>query len=446
METIAALRRKLSPVPNGRYLLGLSGGADSVALLLMLLPAVRENLISLEAVHVNHGLRGSESDDDERFCTALCRKESVPLYTCRADLSGKRDEASAREARYAIFRKRYEEYNADALILAHQADDQAETFLMRLLRGAGPDGLSCMKEDETVGSIRILRPMLAIKREEIRSALSAEGIPWREDTSNHDLSYLRNRIRDELVPALIRISPTAVDKICSTAAMTGEDNRTLNAQATNILKAVTDGWVLDAKALARETTALRRRVLRLWWNQQAPDMKEHALSSSQTGALDKLLDIPRGKIILPGGMNAIRTGRFLFLKNADKTVPDPVPISGKETVFGEFRLTMTESEGSPGDGKKTQEIPVGFINGCVIRTRKPGDRIRPFGSSGSRKLQDYLTDRKIEEPFRDRIPMLCRDGEVLLVCGVGAGDIPAWDQNTPAVRLTWYGKTPWNKE
>lgn len=446
METLAALRGKLSPVPAGKYLLGLSGGADSVALLLMLLPAVRAEQIRLEAVHVNHGLRGHESDEDERFCKALCRKESVPLYTCSADLSGKRDEASAREARYAVFRKRYEEYGADALILAHQADDQAETFMMRLLRGAGPDGLACMKEDETVGNIRILRPMLSMRRDEIRNALRESGVPWREDASNHDLSYLRNRVRQELVPMLTRISSSAVDKICSTASLIGEDNQTLNAQAVTILHAVSDGRILDADRLAREETSLRRRTLRLWWNEQGPAMQEHALSFAQTEALDNLLERPKGKINLPGGMNAIRTGRYLFMKGAVMPVPEPVPVTGDETVFGEYLLKVTPSEGNPGNGKTTQEVPAGHINGCVIRTRRPGDRIRPFGSTGSRKLQDYLTDRRIEEPFRDQIPLLCRGNEVLLVCGVGAGNIPSWDQHQSAVRLTWYGKTPWYKE
>ena len=170
-EAVDALRRKLPPAEPGAYLLGLSGGADSVALLMMLLPAFREGRIRLEAVHVNHGLRGTESDGDEQFCDALCREAGVPLHIRRADLSGRRDEAAAREARFNLFRTVYAETGADALILAHHADDQAETFLMRLLRGAGPDGLSCMKEDQYTGGMRILRPMLSLRREEIRNAL-----------------------------------------------------------------------------------------------------------------------------------------------------------------------------------------------------------------------------------------------------------------------------------
>ncbi len=444
-EAIETLRKKVAPINEGKYLLGLSGGADSVALTMLLLPSIRAGMIRVEAVHVNHGLRGTESDDDERFCSELCNKESIPLYLCKADLSGKNDEASAREARYAAFRKRYTETGPDGLILAHHADDQAETFMMRLLRGAGPDGLECMKTDEIVGGIRILRPMLFLRREEIRNALRADGISWREDSTNTDTSYLRNRIRHELIPVLTRISEKAVDKICRAASLSGEDNLVLNAMAEETIDRIADGRRLDAYELEKKPTAIRKRALRIWWQRQGPALKEHTLNAAQTEQLERLLDAEKGKVNLPGGLHAIRDKRFLFLTKDETTVPEPIIINGTETVFGSFRLVESKSEGNPGDGKKVQEVPAGFARGCVIRTRQPGDKIRPFGSKGSRKLQDYLTDRKIAEPFRDQIPLMCRGNEVFLVCGVGAGDVPKWDPNLNPVRLTWLGKTPWNE-
>ena len=444
-ETIDTLRTKIAPVKEGKYLLGLSGGADSVALLMILLPAIRNNRIQAEAIHVNHGLRGRESDEDELFCCELCKKENIPIYICNVNLSGRTDEASAREARYAVFRKRYRETAPDALLLAHHADDQAETFLMRLLRGAGPDGLACMKTDENVGGIRILRPMLSLRREAIRDALRSDGIAWREDTTNTDTSYLRNRIRHELVPVLIRFSETAVEKICTAASASAEDNNVLNALARETLDRISEGWVLDAYELAKQPKAIRRRSLRIWWREQGPALKESTLNNAQTERFERLLDVEKGKVNLPGGFHAIRERRFLFLTEEEKKAHEPVLIHGTETVFGSFRLVESESEGNPGDGKSTQEVPAGFIQGCVIRTRQPCDRIRPFGSKGSRKLSDYLTDRRIAEPFRNQIPLLCRDKEVILVCGVGAGDVPKWDRDRNPVRLTWYGKTPWRK-
>ena len=434
------------PIKAGRYLIGLSGGADSVALLMTLLPDIRDGRIAAEAVHVNHGLRGTESDDDEKFCRELCEREGVPLTVYRADLQGKTDEDSARKARYGFFREKYKAFKADGLILAHHADDQAETFLMRLTRGAGPEGLECMREDETVEDIRILRPMLRIRREEIRAALTEDGTGWREDSTNTDTAYLRNKVRQELIPALEAISESAVDKICRTAGMIAADNDVLDAAAEKLLRENAKGSILNAAAITAEPEAVRRRVLRKWWNAEGPVLEEHALSAAQTEALTALLDVTKGKINLPGGVYAVRTGKHLILRSSEKEeAPEPVVFSGKEIVFGDYRITVGPSEGNPGDGKRTQEVPDGFFEGCEIRTRRPGDRIRPFGSTGSRKLQDYLTDRRIGEPFRDQIPLICRGNEVLLVCGVGAGNIPRWNGEDHPVRITWHGETPWTE-
>ena len=442
-EACEKLRLRMNPVDKGRYLLGLSGGADSTALLTLLTPEARSGRIRLEAVHVNHGLRGCESDGDEQFCRELCEKEGIPFTAYKAELDGRKDEDSARKARFAFFREKLLQTGADALILAHNADDQAETFLMRLLRGAGPEGLECMRSDENTDGIRILRPLLAIRREEIREALRTDGISWREDSSNGEDIYLRNRIRKELIPALERISENAVEKICLSAGLMANDNDTLDNRTERLIRESTRGNILDADVIAAETTGMRKRVLRKWWSIQGPRLKEHTLNAAQTEALDRLLISRKGKINLPGSRYAVRTGRYLFITGQEEKKPDPVPFRTPETAFGSFRLTETPTEGNPGDGKKTQEVPEGFCEGCEIRTRKAGDRIKPFGSSGYRKLQDFLTDRKIEEPFRDRIPLLCRGDEVLLVCGVGAGNIPQWNSDDHPVRLTWIGDMPW---
>ena len=446
MKATDRLRERLYPIETGRYLIGLSGGADSVALLMTLLPDIRDGRIAAEAVHVNHGLRGTEYDRDEKFCRELCEREGIPLTVYRADLQGKTDEDSARKARYGFFREKYKAFKADGLILAHHADDQAETFLMRLTRGAGPEGLECMREDETVEDIRILRPMLRIRREEIRAALTEDGTGWREDSTNTDTAYLRNKVRQELIPALEAISESAVDKICRTAGMIAADNDVLDAAAEKLLRENAKGSILNAAAITAEPEAVRRRVLRKWWNAEGPVLEEHALSAAQTEALTALLDVTKGKINLPGGVYAVRTGKHLILRSSEKEeAPEPVVFSGKEIVFGDYRITVGPSEGNPGDGKRTQEVPDGFFEGCEIRTRRPGDRIRPFGSTGSRKLQDYLTDRRIGEPFRDQIPLICRGNEVLLVCGVGAGNIPRWNGEDHPVRITWHGETPWTE-
>ena len=442
-DGIDRLRERFRQIPDGSYLIGLSGGADSVALIHLLLPDIRSGRIRTEAVHVNHGLRGAQADGDEAFTEALCAKVCVPFIAFRVDLGNRKDEAAARDARYAVFRERIRQSRMDGLILAHHANDQAETFLMRILRGAGPEGLSCMKFESQMREIRVFRPMLGLKREEIRRSLLEDGIEWREDSTNADPSFLRNRIRLELIPLFETIEAGAVEKICRAAGLIGEDCDLLNLEAEKLYRKAFRGRHLDTVPLESVSPALLSRVLRRWWESTGPVLHEHTLNERQTTELAETARSERGCVNLPGGYRACKGNRYLHLIPPERMVHSPVCVTEPETCFGSFRLLMTGSEGNPGDGKRCQEIPPHFTDGCVVRTRRPGDRIRPFGSSGSRKLQDYLTDRKVDEAFRDEIPLLCRENEVLLAGGVGAGEVPLWKAGEDSVRLTWHGDMPW---
>ena len=440
VHALERLRERLTLPREGFFLLGLSGGADSVALLLA---ACSADGLRIEAVHVNHGLRGTESDGDEAFARRLCREKDVKLHVFRPDLGGRKDEAAAREARYACFRQAVAETGADGILLAHHGDDQAETFLLHLFRGAGPEGLAGMSAESRLDGMLILRPMLALTREEIRQALRDEGIEWREDSSNGDSGYLRNRIRNELMPRMEAVAPGAAGRIRNAMALIRADGEALDAQAETLFSRACREERMEASLLEKAPKAVSARVLRIWWNRLSPERKERGLSREQTEALAELLDGGRRKVNLPGGWHATRIGPFLYMIPPDAPAAEAAPVTGKDTAFANWRLTETPSRGNPGDGKRAQEVPAGFTAGCVVRTRRPGDRIRPFGGCGEKKLQDYLTDRKVPQPWRDRIPLLCRDGEVLLVCGVGAGNVPAWDRNGNNVRLTWEGDIPW---
>ena len=437
------LMRKLEPLPEGPLAIGLSGGADSVALLTMLRMQGRQELY---AVHVNHGLRGRESDGDEAFVRALCPENGIPLTVYRAELGDRRDENTAREARFAFFRQAMKETGAAALALAHHRDDLAETFLMRLLRGSGPDGLGCMSADDSRMGIRIVRPMLGMTREEIREALREDGIPWREDESNNDTRFLRNAIRNRVVPLLEELSPGASGRIARTARLAAADNAVLEALAREAAEGNTERPWLDSEVLQEQPEAVQARILRAWWKANGPKLDEHTLNEPTTKALMQLARTETGSVNLPGGFRCLKRNGTLFLTGGSEERKEPVLWRAPETAFGDIRLRQAPGQGDPGDGKTCQEVPEGFAEGCVIRTRQDGDCIRPFGSSGSRKLQDYLTDRKISLPWRDRIPLLCREKEVLLVCGVGAGNVPAWQPDGRNIRLQWIGEMPWMKE
>ena len=316
-----ALRERLNPVPEGDCLVGLSGGADSVALTYLLLPLRDSGALRLTAAHVNHGLRGENSDGDEAFVRMLCAREGIPLRTVSPDLGGKRDENTAREARYGAFFRIMEEEDIPTLILAHQRDDQAETFLMRLLRGAGAEGLSAMRRREERNGRVLLRPMLDISGSELRQALTEAGISWREDDSNRDTAYLRNRIRRELMPELEEIAPGAAGRIARTAEIIAREDDAASARADALLRELEGPGGLNAEGLRKEPQAMRIRVLRAWWREQGPTLAERELSYEQTLRLEGLLDAPRGTIInLPAGWRARREKECLRLMDpTDKT-------------------------------------------------------------------------------------------------------------------------------
>lgn len=440
------LRERLGALPDGRCLVGFSGGADSTAMMLLLAEERDAGRIQPEAVHVNHGLRGAESEDDEAFCRDLSKKLGIRLHTERAELNGKRDENSCREERFRCFRKIMAETGIRSLVLAHNRDDLAETFLMRLLRGAGTEGLACMSGRDKQADCTIYRPMLEIGREEIRRALIQRGIQWREDSLNESDAYLRNRIRRKLLPLMNELSEGATGRIARTAKILTGENQVLQSLAECFLEDHSEGYTIEAQMLCKQPAALQNRILRTWWMKNSPEREEHTLSARQTEELASLVNAERGKVNLPGGMHAVKGRQGMYLTGLPKTVPAEIPfesaIPGK-LLFGNVVLETGWSEGSPGNGITEQEVPADFLRGCVIRTRREGDRIRPFGMEGTRKLQDYLTDRGIDEPMRDEIPLICRGNEVLLAAGIGAGAVPGWSADVINIRVKWRGRMPW---
>ena len=446
-ELLEKLADRLDPKPEGEALLGLSGGADSVGLLMMLLPRVREGSLTLRAVHVNHGLRGAEAEEDEAFCEALCRREGIPYRAVHLDLEGRRDENSARNARYAAFFACLKEAHTGQLLLAHHRDDQAETFLMRLMRGAGPEGLGCMRPAERRDGFLILRPMLSLSGREIREALREAGVPWREDASNAETFYLRNRIRHVLIPEMERTLPGCAERIARTALLLGESQEAEEARTRCFLEKHTGKTWADAEELSDLFPAEQSRVLRAWWQENAPERKEHALSYRQTGELAELIRRPYGSAAnLPGGWKAQRGRRVIHLIQPERKKEPAVPLEAEGAEWNGIRLAVLPGKDEPGDGIREQEIPKEWIGNCTVRGRQEGDWIRPFGMTGRKSLNDYLTDRGIDAPWRDQIPLLCRGTEILLAAGVGAGAIPAWNGNGKSVRLVWQGELPWERE
>lgn len=427
-----------------RILAGFSGGADSTALLRLLADARARDGFTLYAVHVHHGLRGAEADGDAAFCEALCRELAVPLTVVRLSLPPDCGEGAAREARYRAFREIYLEKGCDALALAHHADDQAETLMLRLMRGSGLTGLAGMRPERTLDGMRVLRPLLGFTRLELTDYLESLGQPWREDSTNRTGRYLRNRVRNELLPLMEALAPGASARIAQTASLLAEDEDALARSAALLLAENGGSRWLRLDALRSAAPAIRRRALRAWWCGGASEtLHEHALSSGDTQKLEALVfGEPDSWLNLPGDVRVFRGERFLHLVPGWETVPEAVPFTGSNVLNG-ITLTARPSEGSHGDGRLAQETPAGWADGLTLRTARTGDWIRPFGSGHSKPLNSFFQERRVERPFRNRIPLLCRGSEVLLAAGLGAGDIPPWNPAKRHERLVWTGRMPW---
>ncbi len=304
----------LPPVPGDalmgqRIAAAVSGGADSVAMAWWLhdfatrpLPAV----VFAGLIHVNHGLRGAESAADEQFCRDLAAELALPIEVHAAPVpaSGRSPEAAARDLRYAAFERAADALGATVVCTAHTADDQAETVLLRLLRGAGLRGLSGIR----VTNGRTVRPLLECRREELRAALRAAGRPWREDASNTDVSIPRNRIRHELLPALERVSADiasgGVEALARFATYAADDELFLEGAAVELMARLVLPSAPGAVALARgglvtAPAPLARRVVRMAAGRVAPDRPW------STVHLDAVLRLARraqggGTLDLPG--------------------------------------------------------------------------------------------------------------------------------------------------
>lgn len=440
---VAAVRRALENAELFREGAGLlcavSGGADSVVLLHALCRLRAEVGFRLEASHVQHGLRGEASLEDERFVRTLCADLDVPLHVEDAGLSGGMDapgvEARARESRRAIFARQMDALSMDAVLVAHHRDDQAETVLMRLLRGAGADGLSGMQERVAFGRGMMLRPFLNLGKRELVQTLAEEKLPHREDESNQSPLTPRNALRLEVIPAMERLFPGASAHIVDAAEALEADARCLDVQAKRLYETSrADLFPLHALRrgpLENAPEALMRRVLRRWfWEGMAlcgPLPDERALSHSDTLALTSLARAGAGETHnLPGGLKAVAGQGYLYLLTQQDEPLRPVPAApclpvtacGKSYIVDFTHVTQTPAGPDAPVPAHTGEVvltPQVLTLTPVLRHPRSGDWIRPMGAPGAKPLRRFLTDRRIDPPLRPYLAVLAVENEVLWI-------------------------------
>ena len=380
-----------------RYLVALSGGADSVCLLLVL----QKLGFSVEAAHCNFHLRDDESDRDEQFCQSLCQRLNVPFHRVDFDTSDYARqhkisiEMAAREQRYEYFHQLLESLGIQGVCVAHHADDNAETLLLNLVRGSGLRGLTGMSPRRDF----VLRPMLEVRREEIEEYLAAQGQTFVTDRSNLQSDFTRNKIRLEILPKLQEINPSVVSELNLTARHSADAERVLNDaldRNTSTFSTFFDGQspifceISLPKLLAQPSPAYALFHL----------LTPYGFNRSQIDELiDALAQQPGRQWHSPDHTLTIDRNR-LVLSRRQVEQPEAVEISGAGSFSLGNAVLQVELFPKTADFVVSKEPKTATLDADKIafpltwRRAGQGDRFVPFGMTGSRLVSDYLTDRK----------------------------------------------------
>lgn len=394
-------RWHMLPPEGGVILCAVSGGRDSVCLLHYLTTIAPRRGFTVAAAHLNHRMR-PEAQRDEDFVRGLCREWNVPFYTEAAPVYemaarwGLGVEETGRRLRYDFLLRTADAIGAAYIATAHHAQDQAETVLLNLLRGTGPQGLAGIPPVR--GSI--IRPLLETSRQEIEEYLEENGIPHVEDETNSDRSMTRNRLRLDIMPLLKELYPGAEGSICRTAEILRREEEYWQAQADAVLPP--DGAELDRESLLRLPYALRLRVLRALTERTQAGRKDFGAVHYE--AMEALLHGCGGSISLPGGLTAVCRGEKFILETAKKAPPGAALTLGTNR-WGEFTITC-RVEGRdylPG----TNEMALGcdvMKRPLFVQTCRAGDGLKLPGSRGRRSVKRLCADWGIGPGERDTLP------------------------------------------
>ena len=448
-----ALHRHRAALAGGPLLVAVSGGPDSMALLVSIVAASPETRPSLRVAHFSHGLRPAAERREAELVEAVAGRFGVPLVRGGADVrahakAAKRSlEETARRLRYAFFAEAAREWGAPAVALGHTLDDQAETVLLRLARGAGLRGLGAMREwsrwrDASSGaSVALLRPLLGVRRAETEAVCAEAAITPARDASNRSLVFARNRVRHRVLPELTRLNPRVAEALARLAASVRADHDHLSALARSAAQGLEsrqgDAIIWPRRGLADMPAPLLVRLFHDAW--EALRGPGAALSQAHLEAMAALLTGPSGReLALPGDMRfSVEYGRCLLRPLAPPVQLPSEPVALAQpgsTTVGPWEVEVREMSGPspdavPSGGPWCAVLDADALGGpLAVRRRRPGDRFHPLGMEGEKRLQDFLVDAKVPRWERDQVPLVVSPRGIAWVAG---HRVAAWARAGP---------------
>lgn len=431
MQKFKDLEREYDMLPaGGTVLCAVSGGADSMCLLHLAARLGAERGFTVAAAHYNHCLRGAESDRDEAFVRDWCGENGVAFYAGAGDVAaraarlGQGVEETARQMRYAFLRETARGLGADRIATAHNADDNAETLLLHLVRGSGLQGLTGIAPRRG----ELVRPLLTTPRTEIEAYVSEHGVPFVEDSTNADTAYTRNRLRREILPLLRELNPRLTESLSDTIRYLRNDNDYLNARAAEAClnaRWAEDDLVIEARYIAALPAAIAPRAAR-----RLLEMMGDGDTDCSAAHLNAIVDLCRGDdpsavTFLPGGRMAQRVYKELLVTRQSDPLPPfeavPLKLDGV-TWAGDWRVDCRPADGPADarpDGYHFFLEAAALEGGAVLRPRAQGDEIT-LPRRSTKTVKKLFIDEKVPRYIRERIPVLARGGELLAVAGLGA--------------------------
>jgi tRNA(Ile)-lysidine synthase len=450
-EVLKLIQRHKLLSSGDRVLVAVSGGPDSVALLHLLYDLRDQFGLHLEVAHLQHGMRGEEAREDARFVAELADKLGLPFHLKEVDLpkikstAGKGNlEALARAERYAFFSALARERKLGKIATAHTQDDQAETVLMWLLRGAGLKGLGGMSPllpcdgDKIEADLRlaVIRPLLDISRVDIEAYLSEMGLKFCLDSSNRDPSFLRNWIRLELIPQLkAKTDRRLTSRLARQAELVRDEESFLQELAGAALDRIRTPEGIERGALLAHNRAVQRRLLRRWIEEARGHLR--GLDFQHIDAFLALIaeGPPQSRLAIPGGWELVKEYETLRLEKRFRRAGARHACYSYELQAGE-NLSIEEA----GLTIQAREIPAplgrlpsdlmeavfDFSDGfpaLTLRNFRPGDRFQPLGMAGHKKVKDLFIEKRVPLSVRARLPLLVLDHEVVWIPGYARSDM-----------------------
>lgn len=417
---LAFVRERLPALREKRVVLAVSGGGDSAAMVSLLCEAELIDPARATVAHFDHRLRdAAASVRDRDVVTALCRRYGLQSQFGAWD-APRSGEAAARDARYAFLLGVARSCASDAVLTGHTADDQIETVVMRAMRGAGLHGLGGMlpdaawpaREPSAAPTPRVLRSLLSITRAETRAWCIEYGIAYADDSSNQDRTLLRNRVRLDVLPRMRAVDPAVGDAILNLAAFSRATADALDAAAAVAVPIACLGDVVTLpraalRALPEELAphVYRGALTALLGDVRNIDRKHYvALTNAAAARTGATLKLPRGVVVTVDADAVVLSLGVPSVACVDPSAEEPLPFAG---TMGAWRISI-----APGEGAVVGAELINVPPGAVIRARRPGDRLRPRGMRGHKKLQDYYVDRKIARRERDAAPVVALGRDV----------------------------------